>query len=274
MPHPADAPQDVIQFENVTMTYTSRRASTQALANISLDVRRGRFVSILGPSGCGKSTLLMIAAGLRRCTGGRVFIEGAEVNRPQPNTGIVFQSHSLLDWRTALDNVLLQVELRGHRKSDYRERALTLLRSTGLGGFEGRRPHELSGGMRQRVAICRALIHDPPVLLMDEPFGALDALTRDQMMLDLQTIWLDQRKTVMFVTHSIPEAIFLSDQVVVMSPRPGRIEQILDIDLPRPRTLDTVTGPAFNAYATTIRSIFERSGVITNVSLPAPDQAP
>lgn len=257
-----DHEQDAVVFDGVGMNYSTSRNYVNALTDISLTVPRGHFVSVVGPSGCGKSTLMMIAAGLRTCTAGTVLVDGSPVAGPQAATGIVFQNHTLLDWRTSLENVLLQVELRGLRKREYRDRAMELLRSVGLAGFEHRRPYELSGGMRQRVALCRALVHDPPVLLMDEPFGALDALTRDQMMLDLQTIWLERRKTVLFVTHSIPEAVFLSDRVVVMSPRPGRIDDLIDIDLPRPRTMASTAGPVFNGYVQAIRRIFERRGVI------------
>ncbi|MGI8418731.1 MAG: ABC transporter ATP-binding protein [Nakamurella sp.] len=257
-----DHSQDAVVFDGIGMSYSTARHYLHALTDISLVVPKGHFVSVVGPSGCGKSTLMMIAAGLRTCTAGKVLVNGSVVSGPQAATGIVFQNHTLLEWRTSLENILLQVELRGLRKREYRARAMELLQSVGLESFEHRRPNELSGGMRQRVALCRALIHDPPVLLMDEPFGALDALTRDQMMLDLQTIWLERRKTVLFVTHSIPEAVFLSDRVVVMTPRPGRIDDVIDIDLPRPRTMDTTTGPIFNGYVQTIRRIFERRGVI------------
>jgi NitT/TauT family transport system ATP-binding protein len=257
-----ELPPDAVTFEGVAMTYSTARGPVHALADITLGVPRGRFVSIVGPSGCGKSSLLMLTAGLRSCTEGRILIDGVPVSGPQGDTGIVFQNDTLLDWRSALGNVLLQVELRRLPKAHYQQRALDLLNSVGLSGFEQRHPYELSGGMRQRIAICRALIHDPHLLLMDEPFGALDALTRDQMMCDLQTLWLEQRKTVLFITHSIPEAIFLSDRVVVMSSRPGRIDDIVDIDLPRPRELHMTTEPVFNAYVQGIRQIFERKGVL------------
>jgi NitT/TauT family transport system ATP-binding protein len=258
-----------ISFQSVGMRYATSRQFVDALVDVSIDIERGSFVSFVGPSGCGKSTLLMIAAGLRRCTSGAVLVDGVPVVGPHGQAGIAFQNDTLLEWRSALNNVLLQVELRGLRKRDYRARARQLLRSVGLEEFEQRRPYELSGGMRQRVAICRALVHDPPVLLMDEPFGALDALTRDQMMLDLQNLWLESRKTVLFVTHSISEAVFLSDRVVVMTPRPGRIDSVLDIDLRRPRTLDSTSGPAFNGYVRSIREIFERRGVIRDEAAPA-----
>jgi NitT/TauT family transport system ATP-binding protein len=268
MSEESGAGEEAVAFDNVGMSYTTTKEYVHALVDITLRIERGHFVSILGPSGCGKSTLLMIAAGLRACTSGEVRFNGVRVNGPQSEAGIVFQNDALLDWRSALDNVLLQVELSGLRKRDYRDRAAQLLESVGLKGFESRRPYELSGGMRQRVALCRALVHDPPVLFMDEPFGALDALTRDQMMLDLQSLWLERQKTVIFVTHSIAEAIFLSDEVVVMSPRPGRIDAVIDVELRRPRTLDMTTEPEFNGYMHRIRQLFERRGVIHAESSP------
>lgn len=264
-PDKSGAPE-AVSYEGVGMTYSTARGPVEALADITLSIPRGHFASIVGPSGCGKSSLLMLTAGLRSCTHGQIRIDGTPITGPQPNTGIVFQNDALLDWRSALANVLLQVELRGQAKEQYRQKALDLLRSVGLGGFEDRHPYELSGGMRQRIALCRALIHDPHLLLMDEPFGALDALTRDQMMSDLQALWLEQRKTVLFITHSIPEAIFLSDRVVVMTSRPGRIEDIVPIDLPRPRELHITTEPMFNSYVQRIREIFERQGVLRSDS--------
>jgi NitT/TauT family transport system ATP-binding protein len=263
---PSGVPETV-SYQGVGLTYSTASGPVRALTDITLAVPRGHFVSMVGPSGCGKSSLLMLTAGLRSCTHGQIRVDGIPITGPQPNTGIVFQNDTLLDWRTALANVLLQVELRGLAKEQYRQKALDLLRSVGLGGFEDRHPYELSGGMRQRIAICRALIHDPHLLLMDEPFGALDALTRDQMMNDLQALWLEQRKTVLFITHSIPEAVFLSDRVVVMTSRPGRIDDIVPIDLPRPRELHMTTEPMFNGYVQQIREIFERQGVLRSDSL-------
>jgi NitT/TauT family transport system ATP-binding protein len=191
-----------------------------------------------------------------------VLVGGQPVQGPQTDLGIVFQSDVLLDWRSNLDNVLLQIEFRNLRKAAYRDRALQLMHSVGLDGFENKRPYELSGGMRQRVSICRALVHDPPILLMDEPFGALDALTREQMTVDLQALWMQSRKTVLFITHSIAEAVFLSDRIFVMSPRPGRIDAVLDIDLPRPRPLEIMASREFNAYTLEIRRLFQARGVI------------
>ena len=233
-----------IALDHVGMVYQTTSGPVEALRDISLTVRRGEFVSLVGPSGCGKSTLLRIIAGLRPATSGAVKVNGVEVARPISNIGMVFQAPVLLKWRTILDNVLLPAELAGLPRAKYREHALNLLRLVGLGDFAGKRPNELSGGMQQRVSICRALLLDPPLLLMDEPFGALDAMTRDDMNFELLRIWGEglglsgQRKTIVFVTHSIQEAVILSDRVVVMSQRPGNITAVRNIELPRPRTIE------------------------------------
>ncbi len=202
---------------------------------------------------------------------GEVRVDGTIVDRPQTSVGVVFQSPVLLDWRTALDNVLMQVELRSMDPRAYRDRALALLDQVGLKDFADRYPHELSGGMRQRVAISRALIHDPPLLLMDEPFGALDALTREQMRLDLEALWLAKRKTVLFITHSIDEAVLLADRVAVMSPRPGKIERIMNIRMPRPRGLEARRAPEFVQATEEITAIFLARGVLRG---SAPARAP
>jgi len=233
-----------IALDHVGMVYRTNSGPVEALRDISLAVRRGEFISLVGPSGCGKSTLLRIIAGLRSATSGTVKVDGAQVARPISDIGMVFQAPVLLKWRTILDNVLLPAELAGLSGAKYRQRALDLLRLVGLGDFAGKRPSELSGGMQQRVSICRALLLDPPLLLMDEPFGALDAMTRDDMGFELLRIWGEgrglggQRKTIVFVTHSIPEAVILSDRVVVMSDRPGSITAVRDIELGRPRTIE------------------------------------
>jgi NitT/TauT family transport system ATP-binding protein len=257
----------MIEVDNVTKLYVGGASGVvRALHDISFEVSEGEFVSLLGPSGCGKSTLLAIVAGLIPLSGGSVRIADREVDGPQTNIGFAFQSDVLLEWRTALDNVLLQTEARKSRREDGgfkpRERGLALLSSMGLGGFENALPHQLSGGMRQRVAICRALIHDPPILLMDEPFGALDALTRDQMGLDLLHLWDEHPRTAMFVTHSIPEAVFLSDRVVVMTPRPGHVDEIIDVHLPRPRRVGMRQAPEFHEDVAKIRDIFLAGGVL------------
>jgi NitT/TauT family transport system ATP-binding protein len=251
-----------VEIAGVTKVYPTESGFVHALDAISTVVREHEFVSVVGPSGCGKSTLLLIVSGLVPPSLGSVRIGGSLVARPYTDLGIVFQRDILLEWRTALQNVLLQAEIRGLDRTTALKRARMLLDLVGLDGFEHRYPGELSGGMRQRVAICRALLHDAPLLLMDEPFGALDALTRDQMNLDLERIWERNRKTVLFITHSIPEAVFMSDRVLVMSRRPGTIDADLPIELPRPRTLVLRDAPEFAGYVSAIRRIFEASGVL------------
>jgi NitT/TauT family transport system ATP-binding protein len=248
--------------ENLTKVYATREGPVRALDNVSFGARRGEFVSIVGPSGCGKSTLLMMAAGLLPVSSGAIAVDGEPVTRPRTDLGIVFQSPVLLEWRSALGNVLLQAEARAMPRREAEAKARALLGSVGLAGFEGKYPHELSGGMRQRVSLCRALIHEPPLLLMDEPFGALDALTRDQIVLDLQSLWNERRMTVLFITHSVAEAVFLSDRVVVMTPRPGRIDRIIDIALPRPRRLAMRELAEFAAYNRQILDCFLSRGVL------------
>jgi len=251
-----------IRVDGVTKTYRSPRGNVQALADVSLDVGEREFVSIVGPSGCGKSTLLMLVAGLYLVSRGRITVGGREVAAPVTDLGIVFQKDVLLDWRTVIDNVMLQPEVRRLPPAEHRQRALALLAQVGLADFADKYPGELSGGMRQRVAICRALVHDAPLLLMDEPFGALDALTRDQMNLDLLRMWEAGRKTVLFITHSISEAVFLSDRVVVMSPRPGRVRDVLAIDLPRPRPLALRESAEFGRCTRELRKHFQDMGVL------------
>ena len=251
-----------LRVRDVGRRFGAAADAVTALEGVSFDVRAQEFVSIVGPSGCGKSTLAMIIAGLLPPSSGTVTIGGVAVDRPQTNLGIVFQNPVLLAWRSALDNVLLQIEMRDLPMARYRERARALLASVGLAGFEDRLPHELSGGMRQRVSICRALVHDPPLLLMDEPFGALDALTRDQMVLDLQHLWSRGRKTVLFITHSITEAVLLSDRVLVMTPRPGVVDTVIEVELPRPRPLTVRDDPRFGAYTRAIHERFLARGVL------------
>ncbi len=252
----------LINIENVSKIYSTSNEDVHALDTIDLDIKDGEFVSLVGPSGCGKSTLMMLIAGLTPPSTGQISIAGEVVTKPFTNLGIVFQRDVLLDWRNVLDNVLLQIEIRRLKRKEYEGHALDLLQRTGLQGFEKSYPRELSGGMRQRVSICRALLHDPSLLLMDEPFGALDAITRDQMNLDLERIWEQSQKTVLFVTHSVPEAIFLSHRILIMSPRPGRIVETIDIDLPRPRTLAMRDSPEFIEYNRQIRDIFSQQGIL------------
>jgi NitT/TauT family transport system ATP-binding protein len=258
----ASSSDTVIDVREVSKTYITRNESVEAIRSASFQVRRGEFVAILGPSGCGKSTLLLIIAGLLDASGGKVFVGGKEVCAPQTDIGIVFQRPVLLDWRKALGNVLIQVELRRLDVKDYEARARHLLSTVGLAGFEDKYPFELSGGMQQRVSICRALVHNPPLLMMDEPFGALDALTREQMRIDVERLMVEEQKTVLFVTHSIPEAVQLADRVVVMGPRPSTIERIIDIDLPRPRHRAVQESAHFLDFVKGITDIFMMRGVL------------
>jgi NitT/TauT family transport system ATP-binding protein len=253
--------QPYIRLQSVAKVYETKNGTVEACAEVDLDVRQSEFVAIVGPSGCGKTTILKMVAGLIPHTGGTITVGGRIVDSPQTDVGIVFQDAIMLDWRDVLANVMLQIEIRKLDRAKYETVARGLLKATGLEGFEHKKPYELSGGMRQRVSICRALVHDPPLLLMDEPFGALDALTREQISMDIQRVWMDKRKTALHITHSIPEAVLLADRVVVMSPRPGRIVEIIDIDLPRPRRLDKLP-PKFNEYAGRIRDIFKSKGVL------------
>jgi NitT/TauT family transport system ATP-binding protein len=246
----------VIRLRRLSKTFrTQRGESVEALRDIDLEVQENEFVTLVGPSGCGKSTLLKVVAGLTPVTGGSVTIHDREVREPFAEVGFVFQSAVLLPWRTVLENVLFSIEMLGRRRDGYRDRARDLLALAGLGGFETKYPRELSGGMQQRVAICRALVHDPSLLLMDEPFGSLDAMTREEMSFELLRIWEEKRKTILFVTHSIPEAILLADRVVVMTPRPGRVARVLPIDLPRPRRVEMEFGERFKGYSEEVRSL-------------------
>jgi NitT/TauT family transport system ATP-binding protein len=217
---------------------------------------------VVGPSGCGKSTLLKLVAGLEAASTGRLSIAGRALEGPPDKLGVVFQRDVLLDWRTILDNVLLTVELQGLPRSRYRDRAIALLQRFGLGGFEHRFPWELSGGMRQRASICRALLAEPELLLMDEPFGALDAMTRDDLNIELARIWQETRKTLLFITHSIAEAVFLSDRVVMMGKAPGNIVDVITIDLPRPRSLASRETRQFVEYVARIRHHFAELGIV------------
>jgi NitT/TauT family transport system ATP-binding protein len=253
-----------ITISGVTKRYLSARGGeVHALDEIDLSIGAGEFVSIVGPSGCGKSTLLMLISGLIPATTGTIEVGGAAVRGAVGNVAIVFQRDVLLDWRTVLANVLLPVEIKKLDPVSHRRKARDLLRSVGLAEFEEKYPAELSGGMRQRVAICRALVQDPGLLLMDEPFGALDALTREQMNLDLQRMWLRDRNTVVFITHSIEEAVLLSDRVVVMTSRPGRVADVLETGLARPRGAHTRSDKRFVDCVERIRRHFMALGVLS-----------
>jgi NitT/TauT family transport system ATP-binding protein len=252
----------LIRIEGVAKTYQTADGPVESLKPLSVTVGEGEFIAIVGPSGCGKSTLLKIVGGLLPATAGEITIAGKRVDGPPDNIGIVFQSPVLLAWRTVLDNVLLQIDMRRLARRDYVGKARALLAMAGLGEFERKLPWQLSGGMQQRASICRALVHDPSVLLMDEPFGALDAMTREKMNLELQRIWSETRKTVLFITHSIPEAVFLADRVLVMTERPGAIDAIYDVGLPRPRSLSVMGDPTFVALAQRIRRHFYSHGTL------------
>ncbi|HEX4213631.1 MAG TPA: ABC transporter ATP-binding protein [Candidatus Dormibacteraeota bacterium] len=256
-------PDPLVEVRGVSKVFVGRRgASVEALRPIDLEIGRGEFLAVVGPSGCGKSTLLSIVAGLVPASAGEVLIDGAPIEGPYSRLGIVFQKDLLLEWRSVLDNVLIQAEVRRMDMVEARVRARRLLHLVGLEGFERNYPSELSGGMRQRVAICRALLHDPPLLLMDEPFAALDAITRDQMCLDLLSIWSERRQTVLFITHSIPEAVFLADRVAVMSPRPGAFTDVLEVGLERPRRLAVRETEGFTRHSGRIRELFEAQGIL------------
>ena len=233
-----------------------------ALVDIDVGIAAGSFATIVGPSGCGKSTLLRLLAGLIPATAGRAEIAGELVSGPRKDIGMVFQSSILLPWRTVLENILLPAEILGIPQERARERAHELLRMVHLEGFDNKYPQELSGGMQQRASIARALLHDPAILLMDEPFGALDAMTREQMNLELQRIWQASGKTVILVTHSIPEAVFLGDQVLVMTPRPGRLAATIPVALPRPRELDGMATPQFGELTRDIRALLQQKGTL------------
>lgn len=256
------ASRDVIVVDNVSRTYGTDRGVITALEGISLSVRQGEMVSLLGPSGCGKSTLLSLIAGLDSPTSGSLSVNGNQVTGPRPEIGVVFQKDLLFDWRNVIDNVLVPFAMRGSGAAPHRQRAVELLERVGLAGFETRRPYELSGGMRQRVALCRGLIQDPEVLLLDEPFAALDSLTREQMQLDVQTLLIDGGKTSVMVTHDIEEAVFLSDRIVIMSARPGQIVKVVDVDLPRPRNSATRDSAEFVEVEREVHAIFKNLGVL------------
>jgi len=252
----------LIEALGVSKVYDSREGPVESLKPLDFYINQGEFVSIVGPSGCGKSTLLKMVAGLLPITSGQLTLSGVPISGPQRDVGIVFQSSVLLAWRTVIENILLQAEIRGLPREESLERAHQLIEMAGLKGFEHKFPKQLSGGMQQRVSICRALLHNPSILLMDEPFGALDAMTREKMNLELQDIWSKSKKTVLLITHSIPEAIFLSDRVIVMSERPGSISAIYDIELPRPRTLELMGSGEFGHYSSQIRAHFFSKGTL------------
>jgi NitT/TauT family transport system ATP-binding protein len=250
-----------ISAKELTKVFETRTGRNHALGPADFEIGEGEFVSIIGASGCGKSTLMLIAAGLIPASGGEVRVGGARLDKPLTDVGIVFQDHLLLDFRTAMANVMLQQQIRRLDRAELSRRAETLFQKLGLTGAESRYPSQLSGGMRQRVSIARALVHEPSILMMDEPFGALDAITRTQIRHDLELLWMETRKTVLFITHSIEEAIGLSDRVLVMSRGPGKVIDEIRIDLPRPRPVHLGDYPEFSRYADRIYRTFEKIGV-------------
>lgn len=261
-PVATSAPQPgFLEVTQVNKIYETERGRLQALQDISLSIGQGEFISIVGPSGCGKSTLLKCIAGLESISSGQLALQGQRITAPPQNMGVVFQRDLLLEWRNILDNVLVAAEFHGLKRRDHEPRARELLSLFGLDGFIECFPRELSGGMRQRVSICRALLLDPQLLLMDEPFGALDPFTRDELNAELQRTWLATRKTVVFITHSIPEAVYLGGRVVIMARSPGRIEEVVPIDIARPRGLDVRETPQFVAYVKRIRDKFRDLGI-------------
>ncbi|MFC4996886.1 ABC transporter ATP-binding protein [Dactylosporangium cerinum] len=255
----------MIELAGVSRTFRTRSGDIEALRGIDLTVAEGEFLAVIGRSGCGKSTLLRLLAGLLPPTDGTVLVGGTPVTRPRRDVALMFQRPALLPWRSVLANVLLPVEMHGGKRAQHRERARQLLDAVGLAGFHKRLPHELSGGMQQRVALCRALIQQPKVLLMDEPFSALDALTREELAGQLQQVHMDVRPTTVFVTHSIQEAVLLADRVAVLSERPGRVRHVLTVDIPRPRSFGR------NAHLADVATcVAELTDLLHDTDAPAP----
>ena len=263
-----ESSQALIRIIDLEKRFSSRSGEVvTALSDVSLDISDHEFISVVGPSGCGKTTLLRILAGLENASAGKVYCGDDLIGGPRDDTGVVFQQAVLLPWNTVLDNILLPARLKGDRSKVTQERAMQLLAFMGLNDFAAKYPFELSGGMQQRVSICRALMRNPKVLLMDEPFGALDAMTRESMNMELMRVWSEERKTVIFITHSIPEAVLLGDRVVVMSPRPGRISEVVKVDISRPRSLHTMGTSRFGQLCDHIRSIFGAEAPVQASSL-------
>jgi NitT/TauT family transport system ATP-binding protein len=264
---PDHATAALIRITGLGKRFATRSGeAVTALSNINLNIQQNEFISVVGPSGCGKTTLLRILAGLERASSGTVHSGAELVTDPRPDAGVVFQQALLLPWDTVLNNVMLPAHLKKDKSEATLKRAERLLAFMGLKDFAQKYPFELSGGMQQRASICRALMRDPKVLLMDEPFGALDAMTREAMNMELMRVWSEERKTIVLITHSIPEAVLLGDRVVVMSPRPGRISEVVDVDLGRPRNLQTMGSARFGELCDHIRSIFgAESSMVTSL---------
>lgn len=251
-----------IEFSGVKKVFGSGADAVHAFGPVDMTVEEGEFISLLGPSGCGKSTLMLMTSGLLEPTEGTVSIGGKLVKGPQTDIGIMFQDNTLVPWRTVRGNIELQLEMRGLDPAKHRDKVESLLKSVHMEDFSDRHPYELSGGMQQRAAFCQAMVHAPSTMLLDEPLGKLDAMTRESIRQDLQSLWMQEKPTVLFVTHSIEEAIQLSSRVAVITPRPGRIERIIEIDLPYPRDFDVKTSPEFTAYVRETQEIFRGYGVI------------
>ena len=252
----------LIQLSDVTKTFGTGTRAVHALGPVRMGIEVGEFISFLGPSGCGKSTLMLMMAGLIAPTSGEIVMAGRIVDRPQTDIGIMFQDNTLVPWRTVRGNIDLQLELRGLAPEVYAAAVDALLETVKLADFQTRYPHELSGGMQQRAAFCQAMVHQPQTLLLDEPLGKLDAMTREAIRTDLQLLWLQKRPSVVFVTHSIEEAIQLSSRVAIITPRPGKIERIIDIDLPFPRDIDVKNSADFTAHVRETQEIFRSYGVL------------
>lgn len=261
---PAAGASSGISIQETSKVFEGAKGQNiRAIEDISLSVDEGEIVSLIGPSGCGKSTLLMLISGLDLPTTGTVAVQGDNVTGPSPDVGVVFQRDLLFDWRNVIDNVLTPFEMLGEKTGPHKEKARELLGRVGLADFENRRPYELSGGMRQRVALARGLIQDPQVILLDEPFAALDALTREQIQIDVQRLWAGSAKTAVLVTHDIAEAVFMSDRIVVMSSRPSRIHTTVEVDLPRPRTPEVRESAEFATYERQVHHLFKELGVLS-----------
>jgi len=258
-----------IQISGVTKTFGEDTDKPfRALKEVNIDIEPGEFIAVVGPSGCGKSTLMLMVAGLLGVTGGQIKVDGKVVTKPITDVGIAFQDHLLLDFRNAMDNVMLQAEIRGLSKDKIRARANELFEQLRLTHAMEKYPKQLSGGMRQRISLIRTLVHDPSVILMDEPFGALDALTRLQVRMDLEALWMRRRPTVIFITHSVEEAVGLADRIFVMSPTPGEVVDEFKVELPRPRPIVLGDAPEFAAYVDRIYGHFERMGVLHGIEVP------
>jgi NitT/TauT family transport system ATP-binding protein len=252
----------VISVKHVSKIYSTRDGNLiDALSDINLEIEQGEFITVVGPSGCGKTTFLKILAGILHKSSGEILVSGTPLDGPSRQLGVVFQEPLLLPWRTILQNIMVPIEVQRRSATEFGPQARELLNLVGLTGFENKYPNELSGGMQQRVGIARALVHDPDFLLMDEPFGALDAMTRETMNIELLRIWSERKKTVLLVTHSIAEAVFLADRIVVMSARPGRVAEIIPVDLPRPRRLEMINSERFGGYVKRVRAHFGAEGL-------------